>query len=141
MYDYTSRLRWTGEHRGVSSSEGKPDIETACPPEFGGHQGYWTPEHLFVSSVEACVMTTFLSLFEKMGGALVSYESEATGEAGMEDWVFRFTSLSVRPRIVVKGQGSVSLAREAVNQAADQCLISKSLKLKPVVEPVIECVA
>jgi organic hydroperoxide reductase OsmC/OhrA len=139
VYDYESGLRWTEEHRGVSYSEGKPDIEIACPPEFGGHQGYWTPEHLFVCSVEVCVMTTFLSLFEKTVGVLVSYESEAIGKAGMQDWVFRFTSLTIRPRIVVEGQGSIALAREAIDQAAEQCLISKVLKFRPVVDPVIEC--
>jgi organic hydroperoxide reductase OsmC/OhrA len=115
------------------------DIEIACPPEFGGHPGFWTPEHLFVSSVEVCVMTTFLSLFQNEERPLVSYESRAVGRARIKERVFRFTDISIEPRIVVEHQEDVALARTAIERAADQCLISRALDFKPTVRPVIEC--
>jgi organic hydroperoxide reductase OsmC/OhrA len=59
-YLYQTHLRWTGEKKGRLSSKGKPDIEVACPPEFGGHPDIWSPEDLFLSSVEVCTMTTFI---------------------------------------------------------------------------------
>ena len=90
VYEYESSTMWTGAHKGILSSKRKPSIEVACPPEFGGHTGYWTPEHLFVSSVEVCILTTFLSIFEKSGGNLISYESQAVGKASVQNWVFQF---------------------------------------------------
>lgn len=140
IYEYASRTRWTEQHMGVLSSESKSNIEIACPPEFGGHVGYWTPEHLFVSSVEVCIMTTFLSLFEKGGGVLVSYDSQSVGRASIRDWVFRFTDITIRPSLVVKRTEDIGLARDAMKKAADDCLICRALKFKPVVEPVIESV-
>jgi len=32
------------ENKGVLRCEGKLDIMVACPPEFGGHPGIWSPE-------------------------------------------------------------------------------------------------
>jgi organic hydroperoxide reductase OsmC/OhrA len=115
------------------------DIETACPPEFGGHPGFWTPEHLFVSSVEVCVMSTFLSFFQKKGGHLVSYESNAVGKARVREGMFRFTDINIEPRIVVRRQEDMAAARTAIERAADECLISRALNFKPLVEPMIEC--
>ncbi|MDI6840610.1 MAG: hypothetical protein QMD71_07170 [bacterium] len=57
IYRYKTGTKWTEKHKGILSSEDKQDIEIACPPEFGGHYGCWTPEHLFVSSIEICIMT------------------------------------------------------------------------------------
>ena len=138
VYEYFSESVWVAERRGMLTSEGKQEIEIACPPEFGGHPGFWTPEHLFVSSVEVCIMTTFLAYFQKEGGLLESYESKAVGRASLRDRVFRFTDITIRPRIVVKRQEDSSLARTAIERAADQCLISRALDFKPLIEPVIE---
>jgi organic hydroperoxide reductase OsmC/OhrA len=128
------------EHRGISSSEGKPEIRVACPPEFGGQAGHWTPEHLLVLSVEVCVMTTFLSLFEMRGGVLVSYESQTVGKASLRNWAFRFTDICVMPKIVVEDEAYISLAREAIERAADECLVSRTLNIRPMVQPTVECV-
>lgn len=141
IYEYESRTRWTGEHRGTLSSQGKHSIEIACPPEFGGHHGYWTPEHLFVSSVEVCILTTFLSIFEKSGGNVISYESHAVGKASMQNWVFQFSGIDIMPTIVVETEDSVRKAEEAIRRAASECLITKSLKFKPKVRPRIQSVS
>lgn len=61
IFHYNTQLRWSGERRGDLSSEGKPGLEIAAPPEFKGHPGLWTPEDLFVAAVEICTMTTFLA--------------------------------------------------------------------------------
>lgn len=131
VYEYESSTMWTGEHKGTLSSEEKHSIEVACPPEFGGHPGYWTPEHLFVSSVEVCILTTFLSIFEKSGGNLISYKSHAVGKASTQDWVFQFNDIEITPTIVVETEDDVRKAEEAIERAASECLISKSLKFKP----------
>ncbi|MFQ5906617.1 MAG: OsmC family protein [bacterium] len=138
VYEYRSRTTWADGHKGALSSEGMREIEVACPPEFGGHVGYWTPEHLFVSSVEVCTMTTFLAIFQKSEGNLVSYDSSAVGRASIRDWVFQFTDIEITPRIVVKTEEDVDKAEEAMKRAASECLITRSLKFSPKVLPGIE---
>ena len=59
-HNYQTSLRWTDEKKGILSCDGKLDINVACPPEFGGHPRIWSPEDIFLASVEICTMTTFL---------------------------------------------------------------------------------
>ena len=47
-YVYNTSLKWVGEKKGLLSAEGKPDILTACPPEFQGHPNIWSPEDLYI---------------------------------------------------------------------------------------------
>jgi organic hydroperoxide reductase OsmC/OhrA len=63
MHTYEVDLKWTSKSKGLLSS---PDlqngIEVAIPPEFpGGIKGVWSPEHLFVASLNSCLMTTFFN--------------------------------------------------------------------------------
>jgi organic hydroperoxide reductase OsmC/OhrA len=128
-YPYSTSLKWTGEHKGLLSCEGKPDINVACPPEWGGHAGIWSPEDLFVSSVEVCTLTTFLFLMEKMRGSILAYKSTAVGNAQMnEDSVFVFKEILVRPIVEVLTEGDAEKARRAFGECPDVCLITKTVK-------------
>ena len=64
---YKSSVIWQGQKLGLISSIDKPSFKVATPPEFKGHPGTWTPEDLFISSVNSCIMTTFLYFIEKKG--------------------------------------------------------------------------
>ena len=79
VYTYRTTVRWTGRKTGVASSAGKPDVQVATPPEFKGHEGIWSPEDLYVASINVCVMTTFLAFAERAGLSFAGYESEAEG--------------------------------------------------------------
>jgi organic hydroperoxide reductase OsmC/OhrA len=50
-YYYTTEVEWTGERHGDLSAPVLPKLKVDAPPEFKGHEGVWTPEHLFVASV------------------------------------------------------------------------------------------
>ncbi len=132
IYKYTTELRWTERHKGILSFEGKRDIEIGCPPEFGGEYGVWSPEELFVASVNICIMTTFLDLIDKKKGEILSYESRAIGKACLvvEEKRFRFIGVDVYPVIKVKEENR-RIAEEAIERAAEECMVSNSLKFKP----------
>src|SRR5581483_8695907 len=49
-----------GRRLGQVHANGLPAVTFSTPPEFKGEAGFWTPEHLFVASAEACLMATFL---------------------------------------------------------------------------------
>jgi organic hydroperoxide reductase OsmC/OhrA len=63
---YEVNLEWKNARIGDLSSPVLNDkIEVATPPEFPkGIEGVWSPEHLFVSAVSSCLMTTFLAIAE-----------------------------------------------------------------------------
>ena len=136
-WQYSSGLRWTGEKKGILAVLGKPPLEVASPPEFKGHPGIWSPEDLLVSSVNACVMMTFLTFAARKEIGLVSYESEATGTLELLEGKSRFTRILVRPRIVVEKSADRDRALAVLQEAERACLISNSLNAKVGSDPEI----
>ena len=134
VYTYRTGVKWTGRRLGVASSPGKPDVQVATPPEFKGHEGIWSPEDLFVASVNVCLMTTFLAVAERAGLALSSYESEAEGRLEMVDGKFQVTSITLRPKVVVAAGGDTGKVGELLAKAKANCLISNSIKSRVVLE-------
>ena len=127
QYRYNTGLKWTEEHKGILSSEGKPDIQVACPPEFGGHPNIWSPEDVFIAGVEICTFTTYLFLLEKKDIELVSYESSTEGVAQMKEGEFYFTDVWVRPKVVIKKGEDLEEAKKAMGMVKRICLVTKSI--------------
>ena len=128
IYTYKTSVKWTERKMGMLSSPGKPDVQVSTPPEFKGHEGIWSPEDLFVASVNVCVMSTFLAFAERAGLAFVVYESEAEGRVELVDGKLQVTSIVLTPRVTVQSSGDVEKATELLTKAEGNCLISNSVK-------------
>ena len=126
VFRYGSEVRWEARRRGRACSSGKAELEISSPPEFKGDPGFWTPEDLFVASVNACTMMTFLAYAQHKGLELVEYESEAEGVLENVEGKYRFTEVTVRPHVVVKSAEAVSQAREILASAHRDCLVTNS---------------
>jgi len=127
-YTYETRLRWTDGKKGVLSCEGKPDIMVACPPEFGGHPGIWSPEDIFLASVEVCTLTTFLWFADKEHINLKSYSSKAAGTVEMVGGVFKFSSITVKLRIGVSSKDDRTRVEKMLKKVERACLITNSIQ-------------
>ncbi|MGQ0667808.1 MAG: OsmC family protein [Nitrospiraceae bacterium] len=137
VYRYQTAVKWTEQRKGIISCAGKADVEVATPPEFKGHEGIWSPEDLFVASANVCLMTTFLAVAERAGLVFSSYESAAEGRLEIVEGKFQFTAISIKPTIVLKAVGDAAKARELIEKAEANCLISNSMKARVTLEPVI----
>jgi organic hydroperoxide reductase OsmC/OhrA len=129
-YPYETNLKWKNEKKGVLSSEGKPGIEVACPPEFGGHPGIWTPGNLFVGSVEVCLMTTFLWHANRKNLKLNKYTSSAKGIVEQIDGKPRFSSLRIKIKVDVSSEDDKKNAEIIFKKLEYGCLISNSCDTK-----------
>lgn len=134
VYTYHTTVKWTEQRKGIMSCAGKPDVEVATPPEFKGHEGIWSPEDLFVASVNICVMSTFLAFAERAGLSFTGYESDAQGRLEFVDGKFRFTTIVLQPRISLKPGEDPGKAKELIAKAEANCLISNSINTHVVVE-------
>jgi organic hydroperoxide reductase OsmC/OhrA len=102
QYSYATEVEWTGERRGDLSAPHLPDLEVDAPPEFKGHEGVWTPEHLFVAAVNSCFMTTFLAIAENSKLEFVSFSADANGKLEkLEGQGFLMTEIVLRPKLLV----------------------------------------
>ena len=136
-YIYHTLVKWTEQRKGVISCSGKPDVQVATPPEFKGHEGIWSPEDLFVASANVCLMTTFLAVAERAGLAFTSYESVAEGRLEMVDGRFQFTAITLKPTITISLKADAAEAKELIEKAEVNCLISNSMKARVSLESTI----
>jgi peroxiredoxin-like protein len=133
---YDVDVKWTSNRRGLlSSKELDNKIEVATPPDFpNGIPGVWSPEHLLVAAASSCLMTTFLSIAEKTKLEFISYESRATGKLELTDEGFYINEIILKPKVVIKNEADIEKTIKLVEKAELNCLISKSIKSKVVLE-------
>lgn len=136
---YHNKLKWKGEKKAdLKFMESKQEIEVATPPEFGGREGIISPQDLFVSSANACFMTTLLGTLKNMGVELISYESEAEGILETVDNLKIFTKIIIRPKI--KAKETEDKLRLILSHAEKRCLVVNSMKTQVIIDPQIEAV-
>ena len=136
-FTYHTGVEWKSERQGYLRSDGKPDVYVSSPPEFKGIPGIWTPEDLFVASIEICTMSTFLSFGGRKGIPLKSYRSTAEGILENTDGKYRFTKVTVKPHIVVEKSWTKEQVEAVVHQAHENCLIANSVTSRVVIEPTV----
>src|SRR5690242_5897958 len=98
---YSTDVEWTGARRGSLRAQSLPTLSVDAPPEFKGHEGTWTPEHLFVGAVNSCFMTTFVAIAENSKLDFVSFKTAADGKLEkLEGQGFQMTELTDRKSVV-----------------------------------------
>jgi peroxiredoxin-like protein len=140
-YFYSTEVEWTGERTGDLRAPGLPSLQIDAPPEFKGHDGAWTPEHLFVASVNSCFLTTFLAIAENSKLEFVSFKAGAKGKLEKLDGQgFMMTEIVLRPRLVTRNARDAERASRILEKAEKHCLISNSVKTKVRLEPEVNIV-
>ncbi len=135
-FDYQNELEWSDEQKGIFSlGDGKDDIKIATPPEFGGHEGFVSPEDMFVGSMNACFMTTFLVFAKKTGIDLVSYKSNAVGHLEKVGGKNVFTKIIVRPQI--KANASRDEIMAVVDHVKEYSIVLNSMRTDVEIEATI----
>ena len=135
-YFYTTEVEWTGERHGDLRAPVLPNMQVDAPPEFKGHDGVWTPEHLFVASVNSCFMTTFLAIAENSKLEFVSFSAHAKGKLEKLDGQgFIMTEVVLRPKLIINHSRDVERAGRILEKAEKNCLISNSIKAEMKLEP------
>jgi peroxiredoxin-like protein len=138
-YFYRTEVEWTGERHGDLHSAARPSLRVDAPPEFKGHDGVWTPEDLFVASVNSCFMTTFLAIAENSRLEFVSFKADAKGKLEkLNGWGFMMTEIVLKPKLVIRHRRDAERALRILEKAEKHCLISNSIKAGTKLEPDID---
>lgn len=130
-HDYEIQIVSTGVRSGVLDSEGDrlPSLYVASPPEFGGPEGVWSPEHLFIASVASCLMTTFRAMAEISKLEITEYTDDTIGHLHRgEDRLYSIDRITLRPKVVIVRDEDLDKAEKLLKKAEEVCLISRSVK-------------
>lgn len=137
---YEVQLTGTGPKTGTMNSfkDGLPILPISSPPEFAGPEGVWSPEHLYVAAISACLMTTFRAIADVSRVEVVEYTDSASGllERG-DDRLYSMPRITLRPRVVVDDETKVDKVHRLLEKAEAVCLISRSVNSEIVMEPTV----
>lgn len=136
MHKYETKVIWSDGRMGEFFAN-EINVECSPPQNFRGHSNTMTPEHAFIGSAEMCICMTFLTMAEKAGVDLSSYQSEAEGLLEKVDGKFKFTKVVVRPRIKVKDEENIEKAEEALKKAEFYALVTNSMDSEVIIEAYI----
>lgn len=138
-HEYEVNLKWREGRVGTLSSPVLQDkVEVATPPQFpGGVEGIWSPEHLLVSSVSSCFMTTFVAIAEYSGLDFECLDVRAVGKLEKVEGKFMVSEITLQPHLLVSDENKSGKALRIIEKTEAACLISRSLKTKIGLEPTV----
>lgn len=136
-HTYEVNLEWNFDRMGTLSSPVLPtQIEVATPPEFPkGIKDIWTPEHLFIASVNACLMATFLAIAENSKFEFISFESNAIGVVEYVEGKLVVTGITLKPKVIIPKTEHEEQLRRILVMSEQACAISNSIKTMINLEP------
>ena len=128
QFVFEVQLNWLADTRGIlSAKDANGIVHVATPPEFGGEGKPWTPEHLFLSSISSCYMTTYLVFAKKLGFEISHFDCNTIGQIEIIEGKYKFTNINLFPRVFITGEELREKARIAVEKTHKYCLITNSV--------------
>jgi peroxiredoxin-like protein len=130
QHSYQVKLNWEEGRKGIiESSVLNSKIEVATPPEFPkGVPRIWSPEHLFVASVNSCLMTTFLAIAEYSKLEFNNFECNATGILDKVEGKFMMSEITLHVTLEISDPSKKERAQRIIEKSEKACLISNSIK-------------
>jgi organic hydroperoxide reductase OsmC/OhrA len=107
--------------------EGLQSLATSSPPEFGGPEGYWSPETMLVAAVANCYILTFRAIARASRLEWHSLSCSVDGVLDRIDRTTRFTEYHVKAVLHLPPGGNEVKARKLLDKANTGCLITNSL--------------
>jgi organic hydroperoxide reductase OsmC/OhrA len=135
---YEATVEWTGNRRGVLATSKRPTIPIGAPPEFGGTDDLWSPEHLCVGAVNACVMATFIAIAANSKVSVRKYSATAIGTLEkVEGRGPVITRIVIKPCVTISADVDRSRVERILKMAEKNCYISNSLHSEVTLQPEI----
>jgi len=137
-YFYETEIDWRGDKDLRITSDNLPAIEAGAPPEFKGREGNWSPEHLFVASLNSCYSLTLLAIAEFSKVPIISFSSTAKGKLEkIAGSTYQVTEIVVKPRVVVASANDLARMPRILEKAKENCFVSNSIKSAIIILPEI----
>lgn len=122
------QLNWITKKQGLlSAHDAEGTLQVATPPVFGGEGNPWTPEHLFLSAISSCFMTTFLAFAEKFKIPITRFECPVKGQVSLEDGRYKFSAIDLFPKVYIPAEAFREKVELVLNKTHKYCIITHSV--------------
>lgn len=129
MHIFETEIVWQGGKECRVMARENPALGVATPPAFGGPEGTWSPEELFVASAGSCLLSTFFYFTERFSIVVIECSSASKGTMEKTSQGLRFTGMDVSIMITVPDEeaaGKVKALR-LKEKIEKYCPVSASL--------------
>lgn len=130
VFPHHYRVKSTGTLTGdiQLTSERLSALASASPAEFDGPGDRWSPETLLVGAIADCFILTFRAIASASKLQWSALTCEVTGTLDRIDHVTQFTHFDVVARLTIGTPADAPRARQLLDKAERNCLITRSLK-------------
>lgn len=137
MHTYEVNLKCKDNRSGFLISSVFPqNSEKETPPELPKTmKDIWSPEHLLLSSLNSCLMTTFLSKAENANIQFVSFESSSSCAIEVIKGKNIISEITLRPKVVIPYFQNPEQVKYILEMSKNSCLISNIIKTNIRLEP------
>ena len=130
---------WASGRTGIAKSSSAPNaIHFTAPPEFGGVEGRWTPEDLFLGAVASCYTTTFRALAEHSKFEYTDLEVTADGTVQKADPSYEFSEIVIGVNLTIACESEQEKALRLLQRAGDLCLVARAISVPHRLEPRVQ---
>lgn len=141
-HEFPVTVYWRSGKQGTAEVDSLPSVEVSTPPAFGGPEGYWSPEHLYVASVASCLMATFVAIAGNSRLEFADLQVPAAGTVARgEDRRYRVSTVILRPRLTLRRESDRERAGRILEKSHQACIVSNSIRSDVRMEPTVEAVA
>jgi organic hydroperoxide reductase OsmC/OhrA len=123
-HHYQTWLVRTLSSRARLEAPPRPPLTGGPPPEFDGDATAWSAEHLLLSSIGMCVLTTFEAMAARAHLTLLAWEARIGCNVDRSDAGLRFTKFTVEIDMEVT---DVARAQTVLDETRKLCLVSNAL--------------
>jgi uncharacterized OsmC-like protein len=129
---YSATVSRTFSSRARVEAPPRPSLDGGPSQELDGDIASWSPEHLVLSSLGICMLTTFEAFAARDGIELVGWTADVNGTVERTPEGLMFTSIVMC--IDMEISGNVDKVELTIEDAKQYCLVLNSLRVPVVIE-------
>jgi organic hydroperoxide reductase OsmC/OhrA len=123
---YTTDVYWR-DGQGILSAFPRPDVAGGPPPEFGGTDRVWSPEHLLLGSAALCFAATLSAVAKKAKVEITTLQCRMEGKLEKTDEGLRLTELILR--VALGTPADADRGHRLLETAKRHCIVANALKV------------
>jgi organic hydroperoxide reductase OsmC/OhrA len=129
---YNASISRTFASRARVHAPPRPSLDGGPSRQLDGDTAAWSPEHLVLSSLGLCMLTTFEAFATRDGIELLAWDAHARGVVDRTPDGLMFTSIVLV--IDMEIAGNVDHVEHTLDDAKQYCLVLNSLRVPVVIE-------
>jgi organic hydroperoxide reductase OsmC/OhrA len=129
---YNTSLSRTFASRARVDAPPRPSLDGGPSRQLDGDTTAWSPEHLVLSSLGLCMLTTFEAFAARDGIELHAWSTHVRGVVDRTPEGLMFTSIVLS--IDIEIGGNVDRVERTLEDAKQYCLVLNSLRVPVVIE-------